>query len=141
MVRYVSPVFALLLLLAASVAAAAAEGTMGDMGKGGMQQDMGAGRGAMAPGLQCDKRCVMDLQRQLRTQGIYKGPVDGKPGRMTQQAVRQYQSQQGMKPTGMIDEQVLSALKVRPARGAMEMERPAAAPLLGRPTSPGRGGK
>lgn len=114
MVRYAGSVLALLLLVASATAAAGA-GTMGDMG---------AGRGAMPPGVQCDKRCVMDLQRQLKDQGMYKGPVDGKPGPLTRQAIKQYQSQLGMKPTGMIDEQVLAALHVRPSRGGMEMERP-----------------
>lgn len=116
MVRYAVPILALLLVASAGAAAAAARGMHGDMGY------RGAGRGAMAPGVECNKQCVKELQRQLHTRGMYMGKMDGIPGPQTRQAVMDFQSQQGVKATGMIDDQVLSALGVSSGRGGAQMQ-------------------
>lgn len=53
---------------------------------------------------------VRRVQQRLHDQGYNAGPVDGKWGPNTQQALRQYQQTQGLNATGNIDTQTLSSL-------------------------------
>jgi peptidoglycan hydrolase-like protein with peptidoglycan-binding domain len=107
MARYACVIVAVLAALALSLPATA-------LGQG---QQMGQGRGAaVAPGVQCNKQCVMDVQRKLQSEGMYQGKIDGIAGRGTRKAVREFQSKEGLPPTGKIDQQVLSSLKLQPAQ-------------------------
>ncbi len=52
------------------------------------------------------------LQRLLQERGFYSGAIDGDFGRRTERAVRQFQRQQGLPVTGVVDETTWRALGV-----------------------------
>ncbi|MCX7323888.1 MAG: lytic murein transglycosylase [Hyphomicrobiales bacterium] len=54
---------------------------------------------------------VQDLQRRLRSLGLYAGDGDGRIGSGTREAVRQYQSRNGLVPDGWPTPQLLARLK------------------------------
>lgn len=51
---------------------------------------------------------VLDIQRGLAERGYYSGDVDGMPGPRTQQAIRDFEQAQGLKPTGEASEALLA---------------------------------
>lgn len=53
---------------------------------------------------------VRQLQEALKESGIDPGPVDGIAGPKTQQAIRDFQQEQGLASTGELDQEVLEAL-------------------------------
>ena len=53
---------------------------------------------------------VQQVQEQLKSAGRYRGRVDGQMGPATRRAIARFQRQQGLRPTGVPDEQTLSAL-------------------------------
>ncbi len=53
---------------------------------------------------------VAEVQRQLMSRGYYRGRVDGRPGRQTAFALRAFQFQSGLPPTGRLDTTTLNAL-------------------------------
>jgi peptidoglycan hydrolase-like protein with peptidoglycan-binding domain len=53
---------------------------------------------------------VRFLQRALQERGFYRGPIDGDFGGRTQQAVRQFQRQQGLTVTGVVNRATWEAL-------------------------------
>jgi peptidoglycan hydrolase-like protein with peptidoglycan-binding domain len=55
-------------------------------------------------------RIVADAQAILQEQGYYHGEVDGLVGPLTQQALAEYQSAQGLEQTAAIDEPTLESL-------------------------------
>jgi peptidoglycan hydrolase-like protein with peptidoglycan-binding domain len=55
---------------------------------------------------------VKHIQSNLRGQSLYSGPIDGIVGPKTRTALRQYQQQQGLTPTGDIDTTTLQRLNV-----------------------------
>jgi peptidoglycan hydrolase-like protein with peptidoglycan-binding domain len=58
-----------------------------------------------------NRRMVLaEVQRQLISRGYYQGRVDGRPGRRTALAVRDFQLQSGLPPTGHLDTSTLNAL-------------------------------
>lgn len=66
--------------------------------------------GRSAP-VRIKKRMVVaDVQRQLITRGYYGGRVDGRYGRQTKFAVREFQFASGLPPTGRIDMSTLGTL-------------------------------
>lgn len=50
---------------------------------------------------------VEQVQRELRDAGLYRGDVDGVAGRRTREAVRTYQQNAGLAPSGSIDRDLL----------------------------------
>ncbi|MCX7339311.1 MAG: lytic murein transglycosylase [Hyphomicrobiales bacterium] len=54
---------------------------------------------------------VQELQRRLRSLGLYAGDGDGRIGSGTREAVRQYQSRNGLIPDGWPTPQLLARLK------------------------------
>lgn len=87
----------------------------------------GAGRqgGAMQGGAALDSSTVQQIQTKLNEQGFDVGPVDGKFGPKTRQALRQFQQKQGIETTGQIDQQTLAALGVQEGSGSSgSMEDP-----------------
>lgn len=52
------------------------------------------------------------LQKALSEQGFYKGAIDGKMGSQTRMALRQFQSQNGLKDDGVAGVQTLSKLGI-----------------------------
>ena len=53
---------------------------------------------------------IRSVQRLLREKGQNPGPADGVLGRLTRDAVRNFQEKYGMKATGTIDNQFLFAV-------------------------------
>jgi len=53
---------------------------------------------------------VIEIQKRLKAWGYYRGPVDGKYGYQTYQAVRYFQSKNGLKVDGIAGKQTLYAL-------------------------------
>lgn len=52
-----------------------------------------------------------DVQRQLKELGYYKMVIDGDIGKGSIKAIKAFQSKAGLKPTGVIDEALIAALK------------------------------
>jgi peptidoglycan hydrolase-like protein with peptidoglycan-binding domain len=53
---------------------------------------------------------IQQAQEELKTQGLYRGQVDGVMGRETRTALSRYQRQQGLPATAQIDDQTYSRL-------------------------------
>ncbi len=51
-----------------------------------------------------------DVQRALRREGYYSGPLDGDLGPMSRSAIRDYQNDHGLYPTGRVDSRLLRSL-------------------------------
>jgi len=50
------------------------------------------------------------IQRALVTAGFYDGPIDGKIGRRTQQAIRAFQQAEGLRADGIVGTKTAAAL-------------------------------
>jgi peptidoglycan hydrolase-like protein with peptidoglycan-binding domain len=59
-----------------------------------------------------DPQLVRNVQKELKSEGIDPGPVDGIWGPKTSQGVRQFQKAQGLEETGQLNGRTLSALGV-----------------------------
>jgi peptidoglycan hydrolase-like protein with peptidoglycan-binding domain len=53
---------------------------------------------------------IQQLQQHLKGAGLYRGSVDGEMGPETKHAISQFQQQNGLDQTGVVDQQTLSAL-------------------------------
>jgi peptidoglycan hydrolase-like protein with peptidoglycan-binding domain len=53
---------------------------------------------------------VKDVQQSLRGRGLYQGEIDGLYGPETAEAVRRFQSEHHLKPTGQVTAQTLAEL-------------------------------
>ena len=75
-----------------------------------MQQPMVAAPSdqTQAPKLSSDT--VKVAQQELKAEGLYNGMIDGRIGPQTQAAVRQFQQQNGLKTTAMLDQDTLQRL-------------------------------
>lgn len=69
---------------------------------------------------------VEEVQRELARRNIYQDTVDGRMGSRTQQAIREFQRQAGLKVNGEISEDLLFAL--RPSANISKPERANAPP-------------
>jgi hypothetical protein len=67
------------------------------------------GEQSTAP-VKVSRQQVRQIQEQLKTQGLYKGRVDGMMGPETKQAIQQFQQQNNLQATGTLDQQTLAAL-------------------------------
>jgi rare lipoprotein A len=67
---------------------------------------------AQAPALTEDQ--MKQAQEALKTEGFHPGPVDGVVGRRTREALRAYQTREGLPPTGVLDEPTFSRLAPSP---------------------------
>jgi hypothetical protein len=57
---------------------------------------------------------IRSVQSQLSALGFNPGPIDGKPGKKTENAIRAFQKQRGLAATGRIDQALLNALFSQP---------------------------
>jgi peptidoglycan hydrolase-like protein with peptidoglycan-binding domain len=62
------------------------------------------------PPFRVNRRSVATVQYQLMSRGYYRGRLDGKYGRQMAFAVRAFQSNAGLSPTGRLDVETLEAL-------------------------------
>ena len=60
---------------------------------------------------------IQQAQQQLKSQGLYRGAVDGVMGPETQTALSKFQHEQGLPQTAQLDQQTMSAL-MGPGAGA-----------------------
>lgn len=68
------------------------------------------------------------VQRRLNREGYWAGPVDGRTGPLTRQAVRQYQRDQGIEVTGRISADLVARLAAAtPATVVVRIDDPEAA--------------
>ena len=61
-------------------------------------------------------RKVADAQRVLRDKGIYAGPITGHLDSITRSAVREFQSRNGLKPSGNLNHNTLELLGLERVR-------------------------
>ena len=54
----------------------------------------------------------MKVQSELARRGYYRGPIDGTIGSDSRQAIRGFQEAQGLPATGLVDPNVLRALRL-----------------------------
>lgn len=54
----------------------------------------------------------ISVQVQLQRLGYYGGPIDGDIGAQTQKAIAKYQADNGLPPTGQINQALLKSLKI-----------------------------
>lgn len=60
--------------------------------------------------MQLSKSQTEQVQKALKSAGLYKGPIDGEMGPRMKQAVSQFQQQNGLNQTGVVDQQTFAAL-------------------------------
>jgi peptidoglycan hydrolase-like protein with peptidoglycan-binding domain len=53
---------------------------------------------------------VKQAQQKLKSEGLYKGEVDGIAGPETKQALEEFQKQNGLQQTGSLDQETMSKL-------------------------------
>ena len=70
---------------------------------------------AGAPG-QVQQNVMQGVQSELARWGLYHGDIDGQPGPETVQAIRSFQRQRGLWPTGKLDNWTLQALRAFPGQ-------------------------
>jgi peptidoglycan hydrolase-like protein with peptidoglycan-binding domain len=70
---------------------------------------------AQAPD-QVQQNVMQGIQNQLARWGFYGGEIDGRPGPETTQAIREFQQQSGLPPTGRLDNRTLQALRALPGQ-------------------------
>jgi peptidoglycan hydrolase-like protein with peptidoglycan-binding domain len=88
----------------------------------GTQAPQANAQGMQQPGSQMSSRAgqanlsqseIIQAQQELKAQGLYNGQLDGIVGPETQTAVSQFQQQQGLPQTAMLDQQTLDRLMQR----------------------------
>lgn len=90
--------------------------------RGAMMEEQRQRQQAAAPRLSSER--VRELQRELASRGYDTGPVDGRWGRNTQQALSQFQQDQNLPASGRPDQRTMAALGVEGA-GTQTGEMPA----------------
>ncbi|MBN2285731.1 MAG: peptidoglycan-binding protein [Tissierellales bacterium] len=60
-----------------------------------------------------DREEVIQLQTNLKKLGYYEGKVDGVPGNMTKNAIKLFQSKNGLDVTGVADSYTVQAIQDR----------------------------
>jgi peptidoglycan hydrolase-like protein with peptidoglycan-binding domain len=106
----------------------------------GMKSDSRSRNGGMTAG----GEHVKAVQQALKDKGHDPGGVDGKMGPKTQAALRDFQSKEGLTPSGRLDAETLSKLGVEAKAGAAVTgsgTAPSASPSGAGATTPGAGMK
>jgi len=85
-------------------------------GSTALRQTGSAGESGAARAASPEVRAAMDLQADLNRLGFDAGPVDGRPGARTRNAVTAYQTSRGFAPTGNLTPLQRAALDTEAAR-------------------------
>jgi peptidoglycan hydrolase-like protein with peptidoglycan-binding domain len=75
---------------------------------------------------------IRQVQQRLNSRGFDIGTVDGKWSLTTQEGVKRFQAQQGMVPTGQLDDTTLGALGLQAPSSSAGSSNPAPADRSGR---------
>jgi peptidoglycan hydrolase-like protein with peptidoglycan-binding domain len=83
----------------------------------------GGGQAGGSATQQYDRQTIEKVQEALNDRGFHAGHVDGIAGVKTQEALRNFQQDQGMQASGQLNEETLSALEVeaQPTGGGQAM--------------------
>src|ERR1700737_103787 len=82
-----------------------------------------------ATGVALADQSITDVQRALKDQGFYYGPITGQKDADTTAAIRRFQIRNGLQITGDLDDETLRALGVDSSGGrAIVKGSPTAAP-------------
>jgi len=101
------------LLLTAAPAAFAQSGTGGsEPTTGNRPSHTRPGAGTERGAKQGDVSRIRRAQEALKSEGHDPGPVDGRMGPKTQDALRHFQKQENLRETGRLDQETLSKLGV-----------------------------
>lgn len=143
------------LMLATSVVALSLSGAAFAAGPSGSMQPSGSSSGmsstheststsSMGAGVSHSE--VTQAQTALKQKGLYSGPIDGRIGPKTRQAISQFQRQNGLKQTAQLDSRTMSELHGSGTSGSGTSGSGAAAPShspsapSGSPMGSGAGG-
>lgn len=77
----------------------------------GQRRDYALSQMASGAALTGDQIRVVDLQRALRARGYYRGPVDGRFGPGSVEALQRFRRERGLTPGGPLDRDTLDALR------------------------------
>jgi peptidoglycan hydrolase-like protein with peptidoglycan-binding domain len=86
---------------------------------------------------------VTQAQTALKEKGLYSGPIDGRIGPKTRQAISQFQRQNGLKQTAQLDSRTMSELQGgggTSGSGATEPSNSSPSAPSGSPAGSGAGG-
>ena len=83
----------------------------GDVDTPGAPNSGSASRGSQASGMGVQQD-IREAQQALKAQGHDPGPIDGLMGPKTQQALREFQSSNGLQQTGRLDEETKEKLNI-----------------------------
>lgn len=86
------------------------QGTQAQSQQGGQSQQQSGGEGSVP--IHVTQSDVRQIQQKLSQQGAYQGQVDGQWGEDTANAVREFQRQQNIAPTGRLDMRTISAMGI-----------------------------
>jgi peptidoglycan hydrolase-like protein with peptidoglycan-binding domain len=89
----------------------AASGASSPSSSGDKQSQRSAGAGGSKAGGH-DSETIKQVQTKLKEQGQDPGPADGVMGPKTQAALKEFQKGKGLKESGQLDQQTMSALGV-----------------------------
>lgn len=105
---------------------ALAVGTAYAAGESSSQTESGGQSGAMSSShhQHMSQSEVKQIQGKLKQQGYDVGTVDGRLGKNTEQALRQFQEDKGIQATGRPDKQTLAALNVGGQTGTQQGQMP-----------------
>lgn len=108
------------LMLATSVVALSLSGAAFAAGTSGSMQPSGSTSGTSSThesmsnssrGAGASHSDVTQAQTALKEKGLYSGPIDGRIGPKTRQAISQFQRQNGLKQTAQLDSRTMSELQ------------------------------
>lgn len=75
---------------------------------------------------------VFEVQRKLEMLKLFVGTIDGYYGPQTARAIKKFEEQRGMKPTGMLTREIMDMIAAAPL-SAPEVRQPAAEPVAQAP--------
>lgn len=77
----------------------------------GQHREYALSRATTGTSLTGDQIRVVDLQRTLKSRGYYRGPVDGRFGPGSVEALERFRRERGLTPGGPLDRATLDALR------------------------------
>ena len=77
----------------------------------GTQQEATEGAQQQTAPVRLSRTQVEQVQKQLKSAGVYQGRIDGKMGRETKEALKDFQQKNGLQSTGTLDQQTMAALQ------------------------------